>query len=94
MRKRPGVLCSVAVLAAPCAAIAGPDHPYRKPPDFKTLEPFKSVADFEASMAKYVRHCLDNKGGGTGGISCFTGAALMRPYMAAASLDTARRSSS
>ena len=49
------------------------DYPYKKADDFKKLESFKSVEQFEANYKKYVQHCLDNTGGGTGGIPCFVG---------------------
>ena len=43
---------------------------YKSAKDFKTLEHFKSVEAFEASFAEYEQDCLDNTGGGTGGIPC------------------------
>ena len=49
------------------------DYPYKKIADFKTLESFKSVDEFESSYKKYTQHCLDNTYGGSGGASCFIG---------------------
>lgn len=46
---------------------------YKKTDDFKKLESFKSVDEFESYYNKYVHKCLDNTGGGTGGIPCFIG---------------------
>lgn len=43
---------------------------YREANDFKTLENFETVEAFEASYASYIQDCLDNTGGGTGGIPC------------------------
>jgi uncharacterized protein YecT (DUF1311 family) len=45
-------------------------YAYKTVKDFKTLASFRSVQAFEASFAGYVQHCLDNTGGGTGGIRC------------------------
>jgi uncharacterized protein YecT (DUF1311 family) len=52
------------------------DYNYKKIDDFKTLESFKSIDEFESSYAKYEQDCLDNTGGGTGGIPCLIGYAL------------------
>ncbi len=49
------------------------DYKYKKIADFKTLESFKSVNEFEAYYNEYIQDCLDNTGGGTGGIPCFIG---------------------
>jgi uncharacterized protein YecT (DUF1311 family) len=46
------------------------DFAYKTVKDFKTLETFKSVEAFEASFADYVQECLDNTGGGSGGVRC------------------------
>ena len=35
------------------------------------LASFKSDVEFESSIDQYTQHCLDNTGGGTGGIPCF-----------------------
>ncbi|HEV2721898.1 MAG TPA: lysozyme inhibitor LprI family protein, partial [Thermoanaerobaculia bacterium] len=55
-------LAAIALLASQFA--------YKSAKDFKTLEHFKSVETFEASFAEYEQDCLDNTGGGTGGIPC------------------------
>jgi uncharacterized protein YecT (DUF1311 family) len=62
----------ISLFVVPYGAFAV-DYPYKKADDFKKLEYFKSVEQFEANYKKYVQHCLDNTGGGTGGISCFAG---------------------
>jgi uncharacterized protein YecT (DUF1311 family) len=57
-------------LAVAQAALAQTGFAYKSAKDFKTLETFGSVEAFEASFAGYVQDCLDNTGGGTGGIRC------------------------
>lgn len=49
---------------------------YKKVNDFDVLNSFKSVSEFEESYSSYVQNCLDNTGGGTGGVSCFIGSKL------------------
>lgn len=44
---------------------------YKKIEDFKTLEAAISVAVFESEVEKYTQDCLDNTGGGAGGIPCY-----------------------
>ncbi|OGP83290.1 MAG: hypothetical protein A2Z08_00150 [Deltaproteobacteria bacterium RBG_16_54_11] len=66
------VLCVVALLMASSVAFAV-DYPYKKIDDFKTLESFKSIDEFEASYNKYIQHCRENTGGGTGGVPCLIG---------------------
>ena len=63
---------AISLFVVPYIAFAA-DYPYKKADDFKKLESFKSVEQFEANYKKYVQHCLDNTGGGTGGIPCFVG---------------------
>ena len=46
---------------------------YKNINDFKTLEYFKSIDEFEESYLKYVQSCLDNTGGGNGAVPCFIG---------------------
>ena len=62
-------LAVVVLLALPAAAI---DYRYKTVKDFRTLEHYKGVDAFEAAYAKYEQDCLDNTGGGTGGIRCET----------------------
>lgn len=71
--KAPSIaICLVSLLlaAAPAAYAQGDGFAYKTVKDFKTLETFRSVDGFEASFGGYVRDCLDNTGGGTGGIPC------------------------
>lgn len=49
------------------------DFQYKTIKDFDTLSSFKSPKEFETNYKKYIQNCLDNTGGGTGGISCFIG---------------------
>jgi len=63
-------ICALAFFLALPLSAARVDFPYKKAKDFKTLEHFKSVEAFEASWADYEQDCLDNTGGGTGGIPC------------------------
>lgn len=49
------------------------DYQYKKIDDFKTLESYKSVDEFESCYKKYTQHCLDNTDGGSGGAHCFIG---------------------
>lgn len=72
MYKKHIAFIAISLFIVPCLVFAG-DYPYKKIDDFKKLESFKSVEQFEASYNIYVQHCLDNTGGGTGGISCFVG---------------------
>lgn len=46
--------------------------PYKTVKDFPTLEHYKDADAFDAAYAKYEEDCLDNTGGGTGGIACET----------------------
>ncbi len=48
-------------------------YEYKSINDFKDLSSYNSIEEFEASYQKYVQDCLDNTGGGTGGISCHIG---------------------
>jgi uncharacterized protein YecT (DUF1311 family) len=41
--------------------------------DFPTLSKFKDVEAFEHHYQEYIQTCLDNTGGGTGGIPCLIG---------------------
>jgi uncharacterized protein YecT (DUF1311 family) len=66
------IFCLVICLITPSITFAI-DYKYKKIDDFKTLESFKSVDEFESSYNKYVQECADNTGGGTGGIPCLTG---------------------
>lgn len=66
------VFCIVALLMASSVAFAV-DYPYKNIDDFKTLESFKSVDEFEASYNKYIQQCLNNTYGGTGGVPCLIG---------------------
>ncbi len=49
------------------------DYSYKEVKDFKTLADFKTVSEFERHYGAYVKDCLDNTYGGTGGIPCFVG---------------------
>lgn len=55
---------------APALFGQGDGFAYKTVKDFKTLETFPTVEAFENSFAGYVQDCLDNTGGGTGGIPC------------------------
>lgn len=57
-------------LATSQTVLAQTGFAYKSAKDFKTLEHFSSVEGFEASFTGYVQDCLDNTGGGTGGIRC------------------------
>ena len=46
---------------------------YKNIEDFKTLSVFSSVEKFEQNYQNYTQDCLDNTGGGTGGIKCYIG---------------------
>lgn len=48
-------------------------YEYKSINDFKGLSSYNSIEEFEASYQKYVQDCLDNTGGGTGGIPCHIG---------------------
>lgn len=61
-------LAVIVLLASPLAA----QYSYKTVKDFPTLEHSKNVEAFEAAYAKYEQDCLDNTGGGTGGIACET----------------------
>jgi uncharacterized protein YecT (DUF1311 family) len=64
------LVCLVVIqLALPVAAA---EYRYKTVKDFPTLEHCASVDAFEAAYAKYEQDCLDNTGGGTGGIRCET----------------------
>jgi uncharacterized protein YecT (DUF1311 family) len=63
-------LASLLIATAPAALGQGDGFAYKTVKDFKTLETFRTVDAFETSFAGYVRDCLDNTGGGTGGIRC------------------------
>ena len=43
---------------------------YMKVQDFKRLSYFKSTKEFEKYYGRYIQKCLDNTGGGLGGIPC------------------------
>ena len=43
---------------------------YMKVQDFKRLSSFKSTKEFEKYYGRYIQKCLDNTGGGSGGIPC------------------------
>ena len=49
------------------------DYKYKKIDDFKTLESFKSVSEFESYYYIYIQDCLDHTGGGIGGKPCLIG---------------------
>lgn len=69
MLKTLPLLTFVLFLMTPSISLAI-DYNYKKLADFKTLKSFKSVDAFESYYGKYVQECLDNTGGGTGGIAC------------------------
>ena len=46
---------------------------YKHIDEFPPLNFYATVEEFEASYQGYVQDCLDNTGGGTGGIPCFIG---------------------
>lgn len=66
------IFCAVVSLMTTSVAFAA-DYPYKKVDDFKTLESFKSIDEFESGYKKYTQHCLDNTGGGSGGVPCLIG---------------------
>lgn len=72
MWKKIAVFGLVAGLVLPYVSFAF-DYDYKKIDDFETLESCKTVAEFELIYGKYVQDCLDNTGGGTGGIQCLIG---------------------
>ena len=47
-------------------------YSYKTVKDFPTLDQVKNVDAFEAAYVMYEQDCLDNTGGGTGGIPCET----------------------
>jgi len=47
------------------------DYKYKDLKDFKRLSNFQSVKEFDAYLDTYTQDCLDNTGGGSGGIQCF-----------------------
>lgn len=47
------------------------DFKYKNINDFETLSSFKSIKSFEKNYKKYTQVCLDNTGGGSGGVPCF-----------------------
>ncbi len=49
------------------------DYQYKKVDDFKPLESYKSIDEFESSYKKYTQHCLNNTYGGSAAASCFIG---------------------
>jgi uncharacterized protein YecT (DUF1311 family) len=51
-------------------SVSAQGYSYKKVEDFKTLEHYKTVTAFEQSYKSYIQDCLDNTGGGTGGIQC------------------------
>ena len=61
------------VLFIPCASHA---FNYKKAEAFQALEAVTSVAAFESDIEKYTQECLDNTGGGSGGIPCFIASTL------------------
>jgi uncharacterized protein YecT (DUF1311 family) len=60
-------------LFVPLSAAFAADFHYKKVEDFKKLESYRSVEQFESTYKTYAQDCLDNTGGGTGGIRCFIG---------------------
>lgn len=62
-------VAAVVLLGSPLFAI---DFPYKTVKDFPTLEHYENVEAFEAAYAKYEDDCVNNTGGGTGGIACET----------------------
>lgn len=51
-------------------------YKYKQPEDFHGLSSYSNIEEFEYSYAVYIQDCLNNTGGGTGGIPCFIGAQL------------------
>lgn len=60
-------LCSAAVFSHAV------DFPYKNVKDFKPLSAYPNVKAFEADYKAYVQECLNDTGGGTGGIPCLIG---------------------
>ncbi len=71
MLKTFNLFCLVVICLITSSVTFAIDYNYKKIDDFKTLESFKSVDEFEAYYKEYIQNCLDNTGGGTGGIQCF-----------------------
>lgn len=72
MRNILKIFCVVASLMITSISFAV-DYQYKKMDDFKTLESYSSIDEFESSYKKYTQHCLDNTFGGSGGIPCLIG---------------------
>ncbi|MCX5884134.1 MAG: DUF1311 domain-containing protein [Deltaproteobacteria bacterium] len=66
------IFCVVALFMTTSNSFAF-EYQYKKIDDFKTLESFKFINEFESSYKKYTQYCLDNTGGGSGGVPCFIG---------------------
>ncbi|OLQ69922.1 hypothetical protein BIT28_10240 [Photobacterium proteolyticum] len=52
------------------------DYEYKSVSDFNHLSSFKNIEDFESSYGDYIQSCLDNTGGGSGGIPCLIASKL------------------
>ena len=63
------IFWSMVIVAFPMTILAV-DYDYKETKDFKTLEETGGITVFEESFAPYVKDCLDNTFGGTGGIPC------------------------
>lgn len=66
------IFCELVLLMTASMVFAG-GFQYKNIHDFKTLESYKSIDEFEASYQKYVKSCLDDTGGGSGAVPCFIG---------------------
>ena len=53
-----------------CSPALAIEYKYKEVRDFKTLESFETVQEFEDNFGRYTQECLDNTYGGTGGVPC------------------------
>ena len=60
-----------AILLGVSTSVQAVNYDYKTVEDFEPLSNFSSVESFEKNYQRYTQDCLDNTGGGTGGIKCF-----------------------
>jgi uncharacterized protein YecT (DUF1311 family) len=66
------LFCAIVLLMTASIVFAG-GYQYKNIHDFKTLESYKSIDEFESSYKEYTQSCLDDTGGGSGAVPCFIG---------------------